>query len=478
MHSMTGRNQRHGEGQPPGSQGKERQRQAVLAPRTWQVDAFEAGKDARFFLCQAPGGSGKSALRCMLGAYDLLHRPGQKQLVLIPQQHIHHGFYGHHGESAFQLPGGEPPLVWKATNNLCEGKRAGRGKKLRQFLLADPARLGDHPTAICTHLALVGVWSRLSGAEKRRAIRNTTFRIDEAHHVSGVFSDGDLRLFPDGQQARLLEEATKLGDFCRYVINADDPTSKLHFTTATFFRGDRRAILSETVKEQFATYYLAWEDYFPSLGIEELYFDYHDYEADPTDAVIGLIRSEKDRRHLVILPPLNRKFRTPLTLGRLLKALGRVYPKGKILDLVTPTSQRPNKRRLLAEPEAFHVVVACRLFNEGTDWVVCDRLHNTDACERSLTLAVQRFFRPLRKHPAKKTVKINNFIPAFDPGVGKEECREVLSDRFNAFLTSIITNGELLPVVVPSHRESANGDPALARSPSKNCTGPKPTTRS
>ena len=48
--------------------------------------------------------------------------------------------------------------------------------------------------------------------------------------------------------------------------------------------------------------------------------------------------------------------------------------------------------------------VACRLFDEGTDWVPCTRLHNTDACEKSVTLAVQRFFRPLRHHPEKRDV--------------------------------------------------------------------------
>ena len=44
-----------------------------------------------------------------------------------------------------------------------------------------------------------------------------------------------------------------------------------------------------------------------------------------------------------------------------------------------------------------------------------DRLHNTDACEASVTLAVQRFFRPLRPHPKKKDVRIYNYLPDFSP---------------------------------------------------------------
>lgn len=413
----------------------------------WQIAAFVEMSRAQYGLCQAPGGSGKSALQSMLGAADLEERPGQKQLILVPQQHIHHGFCGEQGKAMFEVGGRR--LTWKVSHNLCEGKRNGRGSRLTEFLLADPKKLGTFPTAISTHQALVSVWQRLTAAERRRALRNLTVRLDEAHHVSGVFAEDDLSLMPEGQAASLIEESTRLGDFCRYVINADDPTCKLHLTTATFFRGDRRAILSESVRDKFVHYNLAWDEYFPTLGIEELHFDYHSYEDDPISHIGRLVSDESGCRHLIILPALNTKFRRPQTLDRLLSELRRIYPASQILDLVTVQTQADNKKLLLDAPEDFHAVVACRLFNEGTDWVICDRLHNADACERSLTLAVQRLYRPLRKHRCKTVVRINNYIPAFDSSVSPEEQRQVLSDRFNAFLVSIVASGELAPIIVP-----------------------------
>ena len=124
---------------------------------------------------------------------------------------------------------------------------------------------------------------------------------------------------------------------------------------------------------------------------------------------------------------------------------------------MTPETQEQNKALLFQHPDAFHVVVACRLFDEGTDWVPCNRLHNTDAGEASLTLAVQRFFRPLRKHPAKKEVIIRNYIPRFSPELEMGEQRAILSNRFNAVLACIVTQGELMPTIIPLKTEGTTG---------------------
>ncbi len=422
-----------------------------IEARPWQVEAFKEMAPAKFGLAQAPGGSGKSALQCMLAAADLLDRPAQKQLILVPQQHIHQGFGGS-GEATFEVGGRR--LTWVVGHNLCKGRRSGRGEKLARFLLADTRNLGGWPTAISTHQALVSVWQRLTERERRQAVRNLTVRLDEAHHVSGVFVAEDLATFAGDTASSVILEATRLGEFCRFLVNADDPTSKLHLTTATFFRGDRRSILSEAVRDKFTTYHLAWDDYFPSLGIKELYFDYHDYQDDPIPLIVRLVWAEPGCRHLVILPALNTKFRRADTPHRLLAELRRIYPERRVLDLVTPRTQADNKALLLDDPERFHAVVACRLFNEGTDWVVCDRLHNADACEQSVTLAVQRLYRPLRKHPEKNVVRINNYIPAFDASVPPEEQRQVLSARFNAFLVGVVASGELAPVTVPAKGSS------------------------
>ncbi|MDX2039571.1 MAG: hypothetical protein SFX72_23230 [Isosphaeraceae bacterium] len=192
---------------------------------------------------------------------------------------------------------------------------------------------------------------------------------------------------------------------------------------------------------------VCWE-YKDQVEDGSLSFDFMSYQVDPVAPLLDMIRSEPDERHLIIIPAMTRRYRTHETLGRILKGLGDLFPQGEILDLVIPSTQEANKRLLNRNPESFRAVIACRLFDEGTDWVPCSRMHNTDACESSVTLAVQRFFRPLRSHPEKRVVKILNYIPDMTPEMTLEEKRQVLSNRLNAFLACIVTQGELMPCLV------------------------------
>jgi len=60
--------------------------------RSWQVEAFQLGRPAQLCVQQAPGGSGKSLLQVMLAQADI-EDSGNKQLILVPRNHIHHGFF-------------------------------------------------------------------------------------------------------------------------------------------------------------------------------------------------------------------------------------------------------------------------------------------------------------------------------------------------------------------------------------------------
>ena len=287
----------------------------------------------------------------------------------------------------------------------------------------------------------------MSPEEKRQALRNISFRVDETHHLSNVFHQSDLQLFNVKDQETIREDATQLGNCLQEVLDLDDETVKVHLATATFFRGDRRTILSERFKKDFVHFYLPWDEHFKNLGIDHLSFDFLNYHEDPIGSVVKTVSTEPEERHHIV-PALYRRYRNQTTLSQVVKGLEAVFPPCEILDLVTPSTQEPNKKLLHEKPEQFRVVVACRLFDEGTDWVPCSRLHNTDACESSVTLAVQRFFRPLRSHPSKKVVRILNYVPDMSPEMTLDEKRQVLSNRLNAFLACIVTQGELMPCLV------------------------------
>ena len=421
----------------------------VDALKNWQVDAFQVGRPARYFLIQSPGGAGKSLLQVMLAQADI-EDTGSKQLVLVPKNHIHHGFYDEES-IRFVLPGQDRPSQWVVRSNFCSvSKCEAKTRLLREFLLADVRELRNQGrlAAIATHRAMVSAWDSMNDSDKKRALHHISFRVDESHHLSNVFHESDLHLFNVKDKEAILEDATQLGQVLQEVLVRDEETVKVHLATATFFRGDRRTILSDRFKDDFAHYYLPWDEHFQTLGIDHLSFDFLNYHGDPIPPLIDMVRSEPHERHLIIIPALSRRYRTQDSLGRILTGLAASFPGDEVLDLVSPATQEANKRLLHRCPESFRVVIACRLFDEGTDWVPCSRLHNTDACESSVTLAVQRFFRPLRSHPVKRVVKILNYIPDMSLEMTLEEKRQVLSNRLNAFLACIVTQGELMPCLV------------------------------
>lgn len=418
--------------------------------RSWQVEAFQVGRPAQFCVQQAPGGSGKSLLQVMLAQADI-EDTGNKQLILVPRNHIHHGFFDDECIE-FTPPGETMPSRWIVNRNFCTlSNHDAKTKRLREYLLADVRQLREEGwlAAIATHRAMVAAWATMSKAERRKALRNISFRIDEAHHISNVFHDNDLGLFNLKDREAILDDATRLGVFVQYALRHGDEAMKLHLATATFFRGDRRTILSQRFKTDFVHYYLPWDEHFQTLGIDHLTFDYLNYQGDPIDVVLSVVRRQPEEHHLIIIPALTRRYRTHETLDRIMTGLLAIFPRDRVLDLVTPSTQGTHKTLLHQRPEQFRAVVACRLFDEGTDWVPCTRMHNTDACERSLTLAVQRFFRPLRPHSGKRDVQIHNYLPDFSPEMTPAERRAVLSNRFNAFLACIVTQGELMPCLVP-----------------------------
>jgi hypothetical protein len=420
--------------------------------RPWQVEAFLKCKDERYVVLKAPGGSGKSLAQVML-AQDDIERNMSKQLIAVPQNHIHHSFLGD-ASIVFVLPGTSQPSQWEIGHNLCDSDQA--GKRLKAFLLADPASLANL-AAITTHTCLAQVWQTLTEDEKWLALNCVSYRIDEAHHISNVFHEDELALYNVKDRAAIIADATRLGMFVRDLTLADEPTCKLHLTTATFFRGDQKTIISEAVRDSFTYFSLPWDEYYSTLGIECLEFNFVAYHDDPIHEVVSAISEEPEERHLVIIPALTTRYRKNDTLNRLMAALTKSVPAKNVLDLVTSSTQESHKKLLQTHPNDFAVVVACRLFDEGTDWVPCTRLHNTDAGESSLTLAVQRFFRPLRKHPKKKHVRIDNYVPAFLPDIEMEEQRRILSDRCNAVLAATITQGELMPVFIPLKADTAEG---------------------
>ena len=124
----------------------------ISAIKGWQTEAFQLGRPAKYFLAQSPGGAGKSLLQVLLAQADI-EDTGNKQLILVPKNHIHHGFYDEECIE-FQLPGENKPSQWRIHSNYCTTSKSDpKTKLLKQFLLADvrdlrrEGRFGCHRNA-------------------------------------------------------------------------------------------------------------------------------------------------------------------------------------------------------------------------------------------------------------------------------------------------------------------------------------------
>lgn len=442
----------------------------------WQLDAFKRLKNEPFALVSAFCGSGKSVLQIALSIHDVVRSDWtRKQLIIVPQQHISQGFTRDGVLEYISLMIGSKQYDWVIGNNdFCAADQKGVIEGLKKWLLTPAERLGalhKHDEivmgviAVASHQALGLAWESLTEKEKGDAVRNLTLRVDEAHHISCVFD-----IHEDGltatEQVAIEEESTNLGGICRYMIN-HGKRSRIHLTTATFFRGDKKHILSSSVQKKFATYFLDWIKHWQTLGIRDFEFGYEEYDQDPISCIIDAIRVEPNQKHMIVIPATGAKWRAHRSteLARLLKEIYKLYPEARVLDLVTKETQDRNKALLLMEPKKasdgeskYDVVITCMLGREGTDWCPCSRLHNA-ACEASVTLAVQTIGRIFRRFDGKSTVRAQYYVkrfPVIQIGLSK---RELFSERTNSLLVCIQLD-ELchpLEIVRFSESEKASG---------------------
>ena len=450
----------------------------------WQKDAYDQLKDRRFGFCVAFCGSGKTLLQIYLAAHDYFQSGfTQRQLLIMPQAIIAAGFTRHGDVEHIGLWMSEEKkrYTWRVTHNFCEKKWNGPVDKgviqsLKKWLLSPVSvayrRAATHASAatlsggiaVATHQALALAWQELSEAQQKKALNKLTLRVDEAHHIKGVFDD-DEEGYTAKQKEMMEEESTHLGKVCHAILNSKNRTAKLHVTTATPYRGDSGAMFSAKAREKFGkVYFSKWEEHWNNLGMNLFAIEYEEYRSTPFDAVIDWIIQEPKERHLVVVPAIGTKWRGgEAEFQQFMRKLYKVIPKEWVLDLVTKGTQEENRQKFLLEPKSlkdgpsqYRVVVTCMIGREGSDWVPCSRLHNT-AVERSLTLAVQTSGRPLRRYESKTEVRIRNYVQGFAKNMSEEEKRRLFSDRTNAILVSMHWDDAAETILIPKMPKGKRG---------------------
>ena len=359
--------------------------------------------------------------------------------------------------------------------NLCDSPSVAR---LVEWLLAEPTSLSQPSETnvsgglICvtSYYAFALAFGHMTHEEKNTAVRNLHVRADESHHVAMGETKGEA-----GEK-----DKNKVGILFNLLMKTDD-NSGITLSTATNFRGDDKCIIQSSHLGKFKRFRLPFNIHFMSLGIKTFNVGITETKTNPTDDIVQQVCAEKTEKHFVVIPPRNVGWRalehnsSLQGFDTLVAKIKESWPTCRILDLVTESTQKANKKKLLAEPKngetkesQYDVIITCMLGREGTDWVPASRLH-VSYVEGSITLSVQTLGRILRKYKGKTKIVAQYYFPIFGEtdGVTKAESK---GTRINALLFMSQVDDMFFPIIFKETEETKKTEAGATSGTSEHVT--------
>lgn len=407
-----------------------------ITMRAWQEECFEYRKN-RYLVVVAPSGSGKSNEIIWIAVDDYL-TTGRKQLIVVPQKGISDGFSKKKGKSGVSILYNGTKRIFNPENLCYLTLEESRLEALIDFLNDPAAPIQDDliisdGCCVTTHQAWVralnAIYLRDGERGIKKAFQNISIYVDECHHCDS-------------------EGWTGMGRYLTMLLHMDIPTLQIRLITATMFRNYGKRIIPKEFDQYFARYTLPFSDYVASTGIKEFYYDFIYYNGNPLDDIVHRISEEPEERHLIILPRTGHGFREFGTLQKLKDMLAQ---KGfeNILDLVTTSNQDKAWRDLCDNPDKYHIVIACKMFDEGKDWPPCNRLYDA-GFGVSPVLNYQKPGRTFRIYKGKTVVKIFCYVKQCNWELSDTKLFDFFNDRFNILLTFMLREDMSDPIRIPT----------------------------
>gem|GEM_PF-1016456 len=431
--------------------------------RTWQKRAFHALKEKRFMILNAPMGSGKSWLMCMLSVFKLKQDPSLRCIITVPQTVIASGFIN----GKFIMPDGGKKH-WRIKNNLCsDSPDKGTINYFKKWLEQSSKEFADR-IIISTHATLIATYKKLKAENRLHLLDNLLLWIDEAHHIKNVLAD-DL----DGVVIN-----NGLGEVVTYFLNYAS-NIQLGLTTASFFRGDRASLLTDSMEEQFERFNLPYDEYLGSMKyLKSFSFNFllsgHDYIQG-----INLLIGERKGKDIIYIPhPVSQystgnkyqevnniigiygdEFKTSQTGVTVIRGKERDL---KILDLVSET-QRKQKKNYLDSPtlkidkDSLDTIITLGMFKEGANWIHADRCIIVGS-RTSLVDVIQMVGRLFRDAPGKSHVEVIQVLPFSLDQANEQKFTENLNNYLKAIYASLLLENILNPVKIKAISKTEKKD--------------------
>ncbi len=418
--------------------------------RDWQIDAFEKLKNKSHMIINAPMGSGKSWMMCLISTYKLNQNNNLRCIICVPQTIIAPGFTN----EKLQLPDGLK-IHWQPTHNLCNSDNKSTVDYVIKWLKQNPNSFNDR-ILLCTHATIVAAFKKLEQENRLDLLLNLLCWIDEAHHVKNC----------------LIKGSNAIGTMVSYFINNTSNRIEIGMTTATFFRGDRSSLLFPDQEKYFTTYPLPYDEYLKSMDhLESFSFDFVLCGQAYTKAIEMLIKNHKAKDIIYIPHPMSRN-----SSGKKLEEVQNIIeiykkkhggeiiesPNGltiikndtsefKILDLVNEDRRKEKKtflesKQLKNDRDHLDSIIALGMFKEGANWIWAERSIIVGS-RGSLVEVLQMIGRVLRDAEDKKHVEIILLLP-FSLDQKQENFKENLNNYIKVLYSLLLLEDIFNPVKI------------------------------
>jgi superfamily II DNA or RNA helicase len=395
-------------------------------------------------LLNRPCGSGKSLITTFATGHIIHHNPNLKAIIAVPQKIITKTFQ----KKRMIYPNGLQ-LDWDF-QNFCEDDSTNKIQDLVAFLKNKDFGVSFYErVALVSHASLARCYEYIK--EEKNIFNNTILAVDETHHVMYHTEKENNDTITNG-----------LGNIINHAITNDDGTNYLWLMTATPFRGDSACIIPDDILSTFAESYLPFHEHWKSMKhLKEIKIDFMLYEQGKVlDYVETVYRNNTDKKILIYCPYngylLNGSTKLEFK-DHLINLIKKIKPNANILDLVE-TKDRDQRKMILYDEEkskTIDVVLNCKIFNEGADWLSNNFVIDLTPSD-NLRLSNQKAGRPLRDFEDKEIVTYIYFLPKEAKFANDEERRLHFSKSYNILAASMIVKDQLQPLKYPTKKGVEN----------------------
>ena len=425
------------------SKTKKQKQNDYIILRNWQNGSYIYMCDSKFNTIVAPTGSGKTiAIEALIWNY-LKNNPGHKTIITVPMNNIGYGY----GENNFILNKEKISIKLSKRNLLINSKN--NIDRLKSFIKED---IDDEDInnriLVCTHASLVKFYKKLSSKEFKRHFSQCQLWIDESHHIQTIKKEDEY-------------EFNRLSEVANACLDND---FSVNIITATFFRGDGHGFFKPEHKQKFLSYKHTYENYFNKdcYNLKGVKLNIILFENNIYDSVYDIYKKKRVPT-IIYLPYVQSTICgrdcKAARVKKLIKTLKKVNSNIKIVDLVTPETQKENSKYIneqnkiakkyirgdSEEKPEIDIIIALNVFKEGSDYLPLENViilgkHN------STVEVMQRAGRAMRDYPNKLESNIYAVLPGYSAKVSSsKKVKEIINENFKFFNLTMTLNDIFYP---------------------------------